>query len=379
MDFIDLKQQQARIAGNLRGRIDKVLAHGAYILGPEVKELEERLAAFVGARHCVTCASGTDALLLPLMAWGVGPGDAVFTTPFTFIATAEVIALLGATPVFVDIDPVTFNISPAALEKAVLRLKKGKKPSLGSPARLKPRGIIPVDLFGQPADYDAIRDIARRHKLFVLEDAAQSFGAEYKGKKTCSFGDAAATSFFPAKPLGGYGDGGAVFTSDDALADTLRSLRVHGQGKDKYDNVRIGINGRLDTLQAAVLLAKMDVFPEEIGLRQKAAERYTSLLSGLVETPVVAKGRTSVWAQYSVQSDRREAIMERLKSAGIPSVVYYPTPLHRQTVFASLRYSAGDFPVSERTAGRIFSLPMHPYLGVADQEKIAAVVKGGVS
>jgi dTDP-4-amino-4,6-dideoxygalactose transaminase len=376
MDFIDLKQQQARIAGNLRGRIDKVLAHGGYILGPEVKELEERLASFVGVRHCVTCASGTDALLLPLMAWGVGPGDAVFTTPFTFIATAEVIALLGATPVFVDIDPITFNISPQALEAAVLRLKKGKKPSLGSPARLKPRGIVPVDLFGQPADYDAIQDIAKRHKLFVLEDAAQSFGAEYKGKKTGSFGDAAATSFFPAKPLGAYGDGGAMFTSDDALAETLKSLRVHGQGKDKYDNVRIGINGRLDTLQAAILMAKLEIFPEEIGLRQQAAERYNALLKGLVETPVVAKDRSSVWAQYSVQSDRRQVLMDALKAAGVPTAIYYPKPLHLQTAFANLRYKAGDFPVSELVSERIFSLPMHPYLAGTDQERIAGIIRG---
>jgi dTDP-4-amino-4,6-dideoxygalactose transaminase len=375
MDFIDLKKQQERIREPLRRRIDAVLAHGGYIMGPEVRELEERLAAYVGAKHCLSCASGTDALLLPLMAWGVGPGDAVFTTPFTFVATAEVIALLGATPVFVDVDPVTFNISPEALEAAVLRVKKGEAPSAGAPKGLRARAIIPVDLFGQPADYDAIDAVARRHGLMVLEDAAQSFGAEYKGKKTGALGHAAATSFFPAKPLGGYGDGGAVFTDDDALIATLRSLRVHGQGVDKYDNVRVGINGRLDTLQAAILLCKMDLFPEEVVLRQKAAARYEALLKGIVETPKVLPDRTSVWAQYSVLSDRRDAMMAALKTAGVPTMVYYPKPLHLQQAFAPLGHKPGDFPVAEALSSRIFSVPMHPYLAPADQERIAQALR----
>ena len=251
MDFIDLKTQQQAILPAITERLQRVLAHGQYILGPEVKELEERLAAYVGVKHVVSCSSGTDALLMPLMAYGVGPGDAIFTTPFTFIATAEVIQLLGATPVFVDIDAKTFNIDPGALEKAIAGLSRNSKT-----ASLQPKGIIPVDLFGQPADYDAINAIARQHNLFVLEDAAQSFGATYKGKKACSLAEVAATSFFPAKPLGGYGDGGAIFTDDDGLAEVLRSIRVHGQGKDRYDNIRIGLNGRLDTLQAAIFWLK---------------------------------------------------------------------------------------------------------------------------
>ena len=270
MDFIDLKTQQKAILPAITERIQRVLAHGQYIMGPEVKELEDRLAAYVGVKHAVSCSSGTDALLMPLMAYGVGPGDAIFTTPFTFIATAEVIQLLGATPVFVDIDPKTFNIDPVALQQAIAGL--GQNPKTAS---LQPKGIIPVDLFGQPADYDAINALARQHNLFVLEDAAQSFGATYKGKKACSLADVAATSFFPAKPLGGYGDGGAVFTDDDGLAEVLRSIRNHGQGSDRYDNIRIGLNGRLDTLQAAILLVKMDIFDQEVEARQIVAARYS--------------------------------------------------------------------------------------------------------
>ena len=275
MDFIDLKTQQKAILPAITERIQRVLAHGQYIMGPEVKELEDRLAAYVGVKHVVSCSSGTDALLMPLMAYGVGPGDAIFTTPFTFIATAEVIQLLGATPVFVDIDPKTFNIDPAALKQAIAGLSQNPKT-----ASLKPKGIIPVDLFGQPADYDAINAIAQQHNLFVLEDAAQSFGATYKGKKACSLADVAATSFFPAKPLGGYGDGGAIFTDDDGLAEVLRSIRIHGQGSDRYDNIRIGLNGRLDTLQAAILLVKMDIFDQEVEARQNVAERYSQGSAG---------------------------------------------------------------------------------------------------
>ncbi len=285
MDFIDLKAQQQRISALLTENIQRVLAHGQYIMGPEIKELETRLAAYVGVKHAISCSSGTDALLMPLMAYGVGPGDAIFTTPFTFIATAEVIQLLGATPVFVDIDPKTFNLDPEALAEAVSRL--GQNPGT---AHLKPKGIIPVDLFGQPADYDRIHAIAQKHGLFVLEDAAQSFGATYKGRRAGSLAEVAATSFFPAKPLGGYGDGGAVFTDDDELAEVLRSIRVHGQGKDKYENVRIGLNGRLDTLQAAVLLAKLEIFDQEVMDRQRVARQYSQALNAVVADALCGPG-----------------------------------------------------------------------------------------
>jgi UDP-2-acetamido-2-deoxy-ribo-hexuluronate aminotransferase len=364
MDFIDLKAQQA-ILPALMERIQRVLSHGQYIMGPEVKELEDKLAAYVGVKHAISCSSGTDALLMPLMAHGVGPGDAVFTTPFTFIATAEVIQLLRATPVFVDIDPRTFNLDPEALGEAVAGLAKNRRT-----ASLKPKGIITVDLFGQPADYDKINAIARRYGLFVLEDAAQSFGATYKGKRTGALAEVAATSFFPAKPLGGYGDGGAIFTDNDDLADAMRSIRVHGQGTHRYDHVRLGINGRLDTLQAAILLAKLEVFAGEVVARQEVAGRYSSALKKVVQVPYVAPECTSVWAQYSVLSDRREALQQQLKEQGIPTAVYYPLPLHLQGAFAHLQYHPGDFPISEGIAGQIFSLPMHPYLSEADQGKI---------
>ena len=369
MHFIDLKTQQARIRSRIEQNIQAVLDHGQYIMGPEIYELESRLAEYAGVRHAVSCASGTDALLMALMAYGVGPGDAVFTTPFTFVATAEAVRLLGATPVFVDIDPATFNIDPTRLEETVRAFAK-------SQPGLRPRGILPVDLFGLPADYDAIHAIARKHGLFVLEDAAQSFGAEYRGRKACALGDAAATSFFPAKPLGAYGDGGMCFTNDDALAAALRSIRIHGMGADKYDNVRIGINGRMDTIQAAVLLAKMEIFPEEVTLRQAAAQRYSEALTG-VTTPVVPNGFLSAWAQYSVLAENRrhrEEVQARLHAAGVPTAVYYPIPLHLQTAYRSLGGNPGDFPVTEGCAQRIFSLPMHPYLQADDQERIAALV-----
>jgi len=369
LDFIDLKAQQEKILPALNERIRRVLAHGQYILGPEVNELEERLAAYVGVRHAITCSSGTDALLMPLMAYGVGPGDAVFTTPFTFIATAEVIQLLGATPVFVDIDPRTFNLDPAALEEAVASL--GKNPRT---AHLKPKGVIPVDLFGQPADYDKINAMAAQRGLFVLEDAAQSFGATYRGKRAGALGEVAATSFFPAKPLGGYGDGGAIFTDDDSLAEILKSIRVHGQGANKYENVRLGLNGRLDTLQAAILLVKLEIFNQEVADRQKVAQRYSDGLRNVVEVPYVSPPCTSVWAQYSVLSDHRGELQRKLQDAGIPSAVYYPLPLHRQGAFTHLGYKVGDFPVSEHAAGRIFSLPMHPYLTENDQKRIISVL-----
>jgi UDP-2-acetamido-2-deoxy-ribo-hexuluronate aminotransferase len=371
IDFIDLKTQQAKIGPQLRERIERVLSHGKYIMGPEIKELEDRMAAYVGVKHVVTCSSGTDALLMPLMAYGLGPGDAIFTTPFTFIATAEVIQLLGATPVFVDIDPKTFNIDASALQQAITGLRQNLKT-----ANLKPKGIIPVDLFGQPADYDAINALARQHNLFVLEDAAQSFGATYKGSKAGSLADVAATSFFPAKPLGAYGDGGAIFTNDDDLAAAMRSVRVHGQGSNKYDNIRIGLNGRMDTLQAAIVLGKMDLFDQEVVDRQKVADRYSQGLKDVVEVPYVAPECTSIWAQYSVLSDRKAEFQQKLKEAGIPTAVYYPLPLHLQGAFKHLGYHPGEFPNSERASKRIFSLPMHPYLTDGDQDDIILTMKG---
>jgi UDP-2-acetamido-2-deoxy-ribo-hexuluronate aminotransferase len=369
LDFIDLKSQQQRISALLAENLQRVLAHGQYIMGPEVHELETKLAAYVGVKHAISCSSGTDALLMPLMAYGVGPGDAIFTTPFTFIATAEVIQLLGATPVFVDIDPKTFNLDPEALAEAVSRL--GQHPGT---AHLKPKGIIPVDLFGQPADYDRIQAIAQSHGLFVLEDAAQSFGATYKGRRAGALAEVAATSFFPAKPLGCYGDGGAIFTDNDDLAAVLCSIRNHGQGRHKYENVRIGLNGRLDTLQAAVLLAKLEIFDQEVMARQGVARQYGQALNTVVETPEVAQDCTSVWAQYSVLSEHRQLLLQKLQDAQIPSAIYYPLPLHLQGAFAHLGHKPGDFPVSESASQRIFSLPMHPYLGQADQEKIVGVL-----
>lgn len=365
IQFIDLKTQQARIRESVEARIQKVLDHGRYIMGPEIKEVEALLADYTGTKHCITCASGTDALLMPLMAYGVGPGDAVITTPFTFFSTAEMISLLGATPIFCDIDPVTYNIDPAGLEKALNSAKVREE-------GLNVRGIIPVDLFGQSADYTEIETFAKAHNLFVMEDAAQSFGAEYRGRKLCSYGDVATTSFFPAKPLGCYGDGGAVFTDDDALAEKLTSIRVHGKGHHKYDNVRIGINGRFDTMQAAVILAKMEIFDDEIPRRDRVAARYNELLAGKVKTPVVKDDRTSVWAQYCILSDDREGTIARLKEHGVPTAIYYPLPLHLQTAYRYLGYQKGDFPNCEYAADHIFSLPMHPYLDEETQDYIVA-------
>ena len=367
MQFIDLAAQQKRIRGAIEAGFQKILDHGQYILGPEIKEIEEKLAAYVGMPHAVSVASGTDALLMPLMVEKIGPGDAVFTTTFTFIATAEVIRLLGATPVFVDIDPQTFNIDPAKLEMAIKQTITKKK--------LAPRGIIPVDLFGQPADYQAIQAIADKYKLFVLEDAAQSFGASQQGKKAGALARIGATSFFPAKPLGCYGDGGMIFTDSRDMVDQLLSIRVHGQGTDKYTNVRVGINGRMDSLQAAVLLAKMTIFPEEIELRQEVAARYDRILEGCVTVPKVLANNRSAWAQYSVLHPRRDDVIKKLRVAGIPTAIYYPIPLHLQQAFAGLGYRAGAFPVAERIAGEIFSLPMHPYLDKDTQEKICQVIR----
>ena len=385
MQFIDLAAQQGRIRDRIEAKIKNVLSHGKYIMGPEVAEIEKRLADFIGTKHAISCSSGTDALLLALLAEGVGPGDAIFTSPFTFIATAEIISLIGATPVFVDIDPVTFNIDPKHLKKAISALEKKDPGVYPLPAKnrqepLKPKGIIVVDLFGLPADYEEIEKIAESADLFVIEDAAQSLGAEYNGRKACSFGVIACTSFFPAKPLGCYGDGGMCFTDDDRLADVILSLRVHGKGSHKYDNSRIGINGRLDTLQAAILLAKLEIFPDEIERRQAIAGIYSEALaeSGL-QVPTIPEGFKSAWAQYSVVAEaeaKRTELQARLKASEIPTAVYYPTPLHLQTAFAHLDYHSGNFPVSENTSSRIFSLPMHPYLKADDQMKIAKILTG---
>ena len=367
MQFIDLKAQQDRIKDKIDQNIQNVLAHGNYIMGPEVKELESTLADYCGAKYAVGCASGTDALLMPLMAHEVGPGDAIFTVSFTFIATAEVVQLLGATPIFVDIEADTFNIDVSKLEEVILNVKKEGK--------LTPKGIIPVDLFGQPCDYNEINAIAEKYGLFVLEDAAQGFGGVYKGKKACSLAHSAGTSFFPAKPLGTYGDGGMIFTDDEAFYDKLTSIRVHGKGSDKYDNIRIGINGRLDTLMAAILLPKVELFPEEIELRQKVANRYTQLLKDVVKTPVVRDYNVSAWAQYSILHPNREKVMDGLKKEGIPTAVYYPKPLHLQEAFKHLGGKMGDLPVSEKNAADVFSIPMHPYLSNADQDKIVNAIK----
>ena len=381
MHFIDLAKQQSLIRSKIDENVKTVLRHGQYIMGPEVGELEHRLAEYVGTDHAVACSSGTDALMLALMAFDVGPGDAIFTTPFTFIATAEVISVLGATPIFVDIDPRTFNIDSDHLSRAIAAVNKNDRSIYPLPlARsLTPKGIIAVDLFGLPADYDRINVLAEDHGLFVIEDGAQSFGAFYKGKPACSLSQIACTSFFPAKPLGCYGDGGMCFTDDDHLAGTIRSIRVHGKGTHKYDNARVGINGRLDTLQAAILLAKFDIFPEEIELRQKVAQQYAEKLRPLssVVCALVPECYKSVWAQYSIlarDEKHRSNLQQALKEQNIPTAIYYPKPLHLQTAFSYLGYEPGDFPVSEDCAHRIFSIPMHPYLEIKDQERIAKTI-----
>lgn len=386
MQFIDLAAQQERIRRDVEARLKAVLDHGQYIMGPEVFELEKVLADYVSVPHALSCASGTDALLLALMALDVQPGDAVLTTPFTFMATAEVIALLRATPVFVDIDPATFNIDPTKLELAVDAVQRGDATHHPLPRGavgwgLRPRGIIPVDLFGLPADYARINSLARARGLFVLEDAAQSFGGAIQSRRACGLCQAACTSFFPAKPLGAYGDGGMCFTSDENLIDVMRSIRIHGQGKDKYENVRLGINGRLDTIQAAVLLSKFSIFQDELAMRQAAAHRYSRLLAELrvkVTPPSVPPGYVSAWAQYSVLAEdesHRAVLLDRLQRAGIPYAVYYPKPLHLQKAFEDLGYKEGDFPVSEDCARRILSLPMHPYLKQEDQERICRAMR----
>ena len=382
--FIDLATQQDTIRPQLEKNIHTVLRHGRYILGPEVQELEKRLCEYTGAKHCVGVSSGTDALLMALMAWKIGPGDAVFTTPFTFIATAEIIQLLGATPVFVDIDPRTFNLDPKKLALAIEAVTKNDPkihplPNPAPQASLTPKAIIPVDLFGLPADYDPIMVLAEKYGLKVLSDSAQGFGSEYKGKKSGTLGHATATSFFPAKPLGCYGDGGAIFTDDDTLAVTLESIRTHGKGRDKYDNIRTGLNARLHTLQAAILLAKLEIFPDELAAKQKAADQYTMLFKNrdsALRPPHIPEGMKSAWAQYSLMAEsneQRNVIQAFLKEGGVLSMVYYPKPLHMQTAFSRLGYGKEDFPISVETSTKIFSLPIHGYMQSDVIQKIADI------
>jgi dTDP-4-amino-4,6-dideoxygalactose transaminase len=366
--FIDLAKQRARLGDGLDQAIQRVLAHGNYIMGPEVRELETALSDFCGAQHTITCSNGTDALGLILMALELDAGDAVLCPSFTFAATAEAVSWFGATPVFVDVDEQTFNIDPVSLEAGI---KSAKTESLN------PVGVITVDLFGQPADYDRIEPICAEHRLWLLSDSAQSFGAAYKGRSVGTIGTATATSFFPAKPLGCYGDGGAVFTDDAELAAAIRSLRVHGQGSDKYDNVRIGLNGRLDTLQAAILIEKLRIFRDETERRDKIAARYNAALVDVVQVPHVIPGATSVWAQYTVRvpAARRKALAVGLKSRGVPTAIYYAKPLHHQPAYRNYPVAGNGLPASERIAAEVISLPMHPYLEQDEQDFIISAVR----
>jgi dTDP-4-amino-4,6-dideoxygalactose transaminase len=361
--FIDVAAQRRRLGSAIDAAVAKVLNHCQFILGPEVRAFEVELAAFCGARHVVTCASGTDALVLALRAMGVGPGDAVLCPSFTFCATAEVVVLVGATPVFVDVDAATFNIDAKGIAGAA---------AIARDAGLRPKAIIPVDLFGLPADHGAVQAAARAENLLVLDDAAQGFGATCNNRRLGTFGEATATSFFPAKPLGCYGDGGAVMTDDDGFADTLRSLRVHGQGSDKYDNVRIGLASRLDTIQAAILIEKLKIFPDEIDARNRIANHYSEGLGDVVAVPRIPAGYTSVWAQYTIRvaGGRRDALAAALQAEGVPTAIYYPIPLHRQQAYKHYPVGKGGVAVSDRLAAEVISLPMHAYLDAPTQDRI---------
>jgi len=361
--FIDVAAQRRRLGGAIDAAVARVLTHCQFMLGPEVRVFETELAEFCGARHAVSCASGTDALLLVLMAKGIGPGGAVFCPTFTFCATAEVVALAGATPVLVDVEAESFNLDAGKLAAAIDTARR-----LG----LTPKAVIPVDLFGLPVDHDAIAAVAKAANLFVLDDAAQAFGATFRGRKLGTFGHATATSFFPAKPLGCYGDGGAVLTDDEGMAETLRSLRMHGQGSDRYDNVRIGMASRLDTIQAAILSEKLKIFPDEIAARERIARRYAEGLGNLVIVPRVPSGSTSVWAQYTIRipDGRRDQFAAALKAEGIPTAIYYPIPLHRQQAYKHFPLGDGGAPVSDQLASDVVSLPMHAYLDAPTQDRI---------
>ncbi len=368
--FIDLQAQRRRLGEPLVKAINAAVEGGQWILGPQVGELEKRLAEFAGTKHCITCANGTDALMIVLRAWNIGPGDAVFVPAFTFAASAEVVALVGAEPVFVDVLEDTYNMDPASLEAAMALVRRE--------GRLKPRAVMPVDLFGQPADYRKLEPIIRRENLLLLCDAAQGFGGLLDGRRSGGIGDAAATSFFPAKPLGCYGDGGAVFTNDTALDELLRSIRMHGQGSDRYENVRIGVNSRLDTIQAAILIEKLKVFTEEIEMRNAVARRYNEAFraSNKIRAPRVIEGAQSTWAQYTIQVPDREKFQADLKATGVPTAVYYPIPLSRQKGYQ--HYPSAPTPVSERIGKTVVSLPMHPDLDAATQDRIIAAVLASV-
>jgi dTDP-4-amino-4,6-dideoxygalactose transaminase len=366
--FIDVAAQRRRLGHAVDDAVARVLAHCQFVNGPEVRAFESDLAAFCGARHAIGCASGTDALLLVLMAWEIKPGDAVICPSFTYHATAEMVALLGATPIIADVSPETFNLDPASCERGVATAKR-----LG----LKPRAIIPVDLFGLPADHEAIAAIAKTYDLKILDDAAQGFGAAYRGNKLGTFGTATATSFFPAKPLGCYGDGGAVFTDDDALAARVKSIRLHGEGVDRSEAARIGITGRLDTIQAAILIEKLKIFPDEIAARNRVAERYEQALADIAIVPRVGNESTSVWAQYTIKlkPGQRDKLAADLKAQGIPTAIYYTKPLHKQPAYRDYPLADGGVPVSEQLSGEVISLPMHAYLEQPDQDRVIGAVR----
>lgn len=370
MQFRDLKQQYQVLKTDIDKAILDVAASSAYIMGPQVKELERQLADYVGTRHCISCASGTDALTLALKAWGIQPGDAVFVPDFTFFSSAEAVSLEGATPVFVDVDRKTFNIDPADLENKIeATIQKGE---------LTPKAIIAVDMFGLPANYPVLRRIACRHNLPILEDGAQGFGGTINGKRNCSFGDISITSFFPSKPLGCYGDGGACFTDNDEWAALMDSYRMHGKGASKYENVRIGMNSRLDTIQASILQVKLKAFAEESAAINKAAAEYTARLTGIVETPVVPAGFLSSWAQYTIKLNsktERDGLQAYLKGQGIPSMVYYPTPMHRQKAYETTDSSEPDCPVADKLCDTVLSLPIHPYISLEDIHGVCDAIK----
>ena len=367
MEFLDLKTQQKRIRKPLEKRINKILDHGAYIMGPEVFELEEKLADYCGVKHAISCSSGTDALLIPLMAWGIGPGDAVFTTPFTYVATAEVISIVGATPVFVDVYESTFNIDCEKLETEITKvIDEGK---------LKPKAIIPVDLFGLPARYRLIDKIAKKYNLKVIEDAAQSFGGSIRDKKVGTFGDVAATSFYPAKPLGCYGDGGAIFTNDDDLAEECKAIRIHGTKNDKYNSEMIGLNGRLDSIQAAVLLEKLIIFDEELEMRRKIDSHYRDFFNNAQYHPKDYRSANALFSIILGSTSYRDSLISKLFKNNIPTVIYYKFPIHLMKGFKYLGYKAGDLPVSESLSKKIVSLPMHPYIKTEEIESLVSFVK----
>ncbi len=371
IELVDLKAQQDKIGDKIQKAIARVLSHGRYIMGPEVNEFEQKLVDFTGADYAISCASGTDALLLALMSIGVGPGDAVFTTPFTFIATAEVIRLLGAVPVFVDIDSHTFSIDPDKLKKKIQKISTEKQ--------LRPSCIIPVDIFGLPADYPFINKLTDEYGLPIIADGAQSLGSQINDKMACSLTEIATTSFFPAKPLGCYGDGGAVFTKNPELHEKIISMRVHGMGTNKYDNVRIGINGRLDTLQAAILLEKLKIFKGELKQREAIAHKYRSVLGNCVTCQRIPEGYKSSWAQFSFVSIFKTKIKKKLEKYNIPTAVYYPKPLHLQKAFSDLGYKPGDFPVSEAISDSILSVPMHPYLLDDQIDMVTQTIRDGLN